>query len=98
MKQSQQLRTSLQTRQLPLLLGRLRMADWIEMPESDFAKEIETIEKDPLFKKLIFTEEQGEGGAIRRQKWPRSRLLSGFYEMNESVLAGGERVQVEESL
>lgn len=79
------------------LLGRLRMADWIEMPEREFATEIARLEKDPLFQKLFFGETEHRS-AIRRQRWPRGALSGSFYEVNESVVAGGERVKVEEIL
>jgi hypothetical protein len=83
--------------QRPALLGRLRMADWIEMPEREFAKEVETIEKDPLFQRLFFGSAEAPG-VIRRQRWPRGSLSGSFYEINDQVTAGGERVKVEETL
>lgn len=87
---------SLQNRQRLTVMGRLRMADWIEMPERDFAHEIEKLEKDPLFQKLYF----GDGripGALRRQRWPGGTLSGSFYEIDERSAAGpGERVGVEE--
>jgi DNA-binding transcriptional ArsR family regulator len=79
------------------IFGRMRMAEWIEMPEREFAREIETLEKDGLFRKLY----EGAGprpGAIRRQRWPRGRF-AGMSELNEQITAGkGERVKVEERL
>lgn len=88
---------NLKTRQRMALLGRLRMADWIEMPEKEFSKEIEKIEKDSLFQMLFF----GKGefkSVIRRQRWPHSRMSGSFYEVNEQITAGRERVEVEEKL
>lgn len=79
------------------LFGRLRMAEWIEMPESEFAREIEKIEKDPLFRKLYFGSEERRG-VIRRSRWPNSRFGGSFYEVREGLVAGGERVRVEETL
>jgi len=80
------------------LLGRLRMAEWIEMPEREFAKQVEETEKDPLFQKLYFGSEKLPG-AIRRQKWPGGRMSSSFFEGSAERVAGkGERVQVEEKL
>src|SRR5258708_38310102 len=77
------------------IFGRMRMAEWIEMPERDFAREIETIEKDGLFRKLY----EGSGprpGVIRRQRWPRGRF-AGMPELNDQVTPGsGERVKLEE--
>jgi hypothetical protein len=91
------LRIRLKAEQRLTLFGRLRMAELIEMPEGDFAGEIEKIEKDPLFKKLYLGTVQ-EPGIIRRQRWPHGRFSGTFYEINEQVLAGGERVRVEEGL
>jgi hypothetical protein len=79
------------------VLGRLRMADWIEMPERQFALEIKKVEKDPLFQKLYF----GEGSlpsAIRRRRWPNSKLSGSFYDVDEGRVSSTERVGVEEQL
>jgi hypothetical protein len=91
------MKMTVQTRQKQALLGRLKMADWIEMPEREFAREIADIERDPLFKKLHFGGAESPG-VIRRQRWPRGRMAGSFFEFNEAVLAGGERVRVEELL
>src|ERR1039458_963630 len=94
MRQTQGL--ALQNRQRLTVMGRLRMADWIEMPERKFAHEVEKLEKDPLFQKLYF----GDGsipGAVRRQRWPGGKLAGSFYEIDERTATGaGERVGVEE--
>lgn len=79
------------------VLGRLRMADWIEMPEREFAREIERVEKDPLFCKL-YHGSPGLPSAIRRRRWPGGKLAAGFYEVDESRVSAGERVDVEGSL
>ena len=76
------------------ILGRLRMADWIEMPERKFAQEVERVEKDPLFKKLFFGA-PGLPSAIRRRRWPGAKLSSSFYDVDESRVASSERVDVE---
>ncbi|MDE2313188.1 MAG: hypothetical protein KGL04_03320 [Elusimicrobia bacterium] len=92
------MKTSLDMKQRPLLMGRMRMAAWLEMPEKEFAREIQNIERNPLFLKLHFGEAQYPG-VIRRQRWPRADFSGGFYEINEKVTAGrGERVRVEELL
>jgi hypothetical protein len=79
------------------LFGRMRMAEWIEMPERDFAREIERLEKDALFKKLYFGN-PAVAGALRRQPWPRASF-AGMAEIDERVMGGGgERVKVEEGL
>ncbi len=93
MKQSLGLRTE----QRLAVLGRLRMADWIEMPEREFARQVETVEKDPLFRKL-YHGTAALPSVIRRQRWPRAKLSSGFYDMDESRMAAGQRVDVEGTL
>ncbi|MBI5630025.1 MAG: hypothetical protein HY921_03970 [Elusimicrobia bacterium] len=93
----QSLSQTLKIQQRMALLGRLRMAELIEMPEGDFAREVEKIEKDPLFCKLYFAGRENPG-VIRRQRWPRGRLSGGFYELNERTAAASERVKVEELL
>lgn len=95
MTPKQNLKMTLRTDQRMALFGRLRMAEWIEMPEREFAREIERLEKDDLFRKLYFGERE-RPGVIRRQRWPRSRF-AGIGELNEHITAGsGERVRVEE--
>lgn len=93
----QNLKLTMRTDQRMALLGRLRMAEWIEMPEREFAKEVETLETDHLFKKLCFGTSE-EPGVIRRQRWPAGRFTGSLFEVNERVVAGGERVRVEELL
>lgn len=89
---------NLKANQRLALLGRMRMAEWIEMPEKEFARQVEETEKDPLFQKLFFGSSDLPG-AIRRQRWPGGRLSSSFYEGGaERVIGKGERVQVEEML
>lgn len=79
------------------ILGRLRMADWIEMPEREFANEVKRVEKDPLFCKL-YHGAPGLPSAIRRRRWPGGKLSTGFYDVDESRVSGGQRVDVEGSL
>lgn len=93
MKQSLGLRTA----QRLAVLGRLRMADWIEMPEREFARQVESVEKDPLFRKL-YHGTSALPAVIRRQRWPRAKLSAGFYDMDEGRMAAGERVDVEGKL
>ncbi|MCX5789944.1 MAG: hypothetical protein NTX64_15790, partial [Elusimicrobia bacterium] len=88
-------RLTMQSQQRLALLGRLRMAEWIQMPEREFSRQVEEIEKDPLFRKLFFSE---GSGVIRRQRWPGGRYGGSFYELQEGTLATGERVRVEEAL
>jgi len=78
-------------------MGRLKMARWFGMREPDFAREVEKLEKDPLFVKLAGGL-PGRPPAIRRQPWPRSRFAGGLYDFDEGRLSRGERVDVEEMM
>jgi len=73
------------------------MADWIEMPEREFARQVEKVEKDPLFRKLYFGSTRLPS-VIRRRRWPGGRLSPSFYDVDESRVASGERVDVEGKL
>jgi hypothetical protein len=85
------LAAGLRQQQRLAVFGRMRMAEWIEMPEREFAREIALLERDALFLKL-------RDGAVRRQRWPRARF-AGIGALNEAVTSGGgERVRVEERL
>jgi len=88
---------SVRAEQRLAILGRLRMADWIEMPEREFAQEVKRVERDPLFRKLYYGA-PGLPCAIRRRRWPGGKLCSGFYDVDESRLSAGQRVDVEGSL
>lgn len=76
------------------LLGRIRMAEWMEMKEADFAREIERIEKDALFRRLL-------SGApdcpalVRRRPWSSGWIRGGWFEFQEDLLAGKQDVPVE---
>lgn len=98
MKNKGNLGLGLKADQRLTLFGRLRMAEWIEMPEAEFAREIAGVEKDPLFKKL-YLGTGSESGAIRRQRWPRGSFGGGgLFEVAERTSASGERVRIEERL
>jgi hypothetical protein len=90
MKQGLQLRTD----QRLALFGRLKMAQWIEMPEKEFTAVVDSLERDPLFKKL-FDGTSALPAAIGRQRWPRSRFHNRFYEVNEGLVAGAQTAEVE---
>ena len=93
MKQNQKI--SLQNSQRLTVMGRMRMADWIEMPEREFAGEIAKLEKDPLFQKLYF----GDGripSAGAPQALARASLPGRSTRSTSARRRSGERVGVEE--
>lgn len=87
----------LRTEQRLTLFGRLKMAEWIEMPEREFAGVLKKLEEDPLFQKL-FRGLSGLPGVLRRQRWPLGRFSNAFYEMNEQTPAASGSAEVEKLL
>lgn len=87
----------LKTDQRMAVLGRMKMAEWIEMREEDFAREIAGLEQDPLFRKLR-SGAPGQRALIHRQRWPGGSMAAGFYEVNEELARGKHSVEVEQKL
>lgn len=93
----QNLSLTLKTDQRLALIGRMRMAEWIEMPEGQFSQEISKLEKDPLFQKLYLGLPKTPG-VIRRQKWPAGRLGQSFYALDERLASSAGSVNVDKML
>ena len=74
--------------QRTVLLGRVKMAQAIKMPETEWAKLISEIEKDPLFREMMGTRSVG-AKIVHYKRFDRSGISSQFYEMQESRIAGG---------
>ncbi|MEK7287081.1 MAG: hypothetical protein AAB091_00785 [Elusimicrobiota bacterium] len=68
------------------LIGRLKAASLLSLPEREFAKLIVQIESEPLFQKLFFPG-KSLPRVIRRQPWPGMRLAKGFYEAGQVAQA-----------
>ena len=76
------------------LLYRLNFASLLKMPESDFAKMIAEIEKDPFVQKLMYPKDP-QWKVLAKKRFPNSRLSSSFYEMDERVQGSPQSVDVE---
>jgi len=84
---------SLQMRQELRQVLRMEQASLLEMPEEEFHKLIAEIEKSPLFKRLYRKE-----GLIRYQRFPRTDISSGFYQLKEEAIADEGSPDVESLL
>ncbi|MCJ7646880.1 hypothetical protein MUO65_08330 [bacterium] len=73
-----------QTKQLLRLVGRVKLAELIELSERDFAKTIKKIENEPLFKKL-FSPSNPQEKVVSYRPFPRSELSKSFYELKEDI-------------
>jgi DNA-directed RNA polymerase specialized sigma54-like protein len=85
--QSQQMRQELSQ------VLRMEQSNLLEMPEDDFHKLVAEIEHSPLFQRL-FQEER----VIRHQRFPRTEISSGFYQLKENVTADKSSLDVESLL
>ena len=83
-----------QTKQLLKLIGRIKLADLIELNERNFAEIIKKIENDPLFKKL-FSPSNRQEKVLSYNRFPRSRLAKSFYELKEDIVADRNSPDIE---
>ncbi len=84
---------SLQMRQELSQVLRMEQASLLEMPEEEFQRLIAEIERSPLFQRLYQKEK-----VIRRQRFPRTDISSGFYQLKEEAVADNSPLDVESLL
>ncbi len=84
---------SLQMRQELTQILRMEQANLLEMPEDEFNRLITEIEQNPLFRRLYQREK-----LIRHQRFPRTDISSGFYQLKEEIAADSGSVDVESLL
>lgn len=70
-----------------VLLGRLKMAQAIKLPESEWAKMLSDVEKDPLFQEMVGAKNQGQQ-IITFRRYGRSGIATQFYEMQDADVVG----------
>ena len=86
-----------QVSQRTVLVGRVKMAQAIKMPESEWAKIIADIEKDPLFRELLDAKSDGHM-IVRYKRFGHTRISGQFYEMQDVDVAGASGGQSPEAL
>ncbi len=73
--------------QRTVLVGRVKMAQAIHLPETEWAKIISDIEKDPLVRELLDANLEGHP-IIRYKRMGRSGMSYQFYEMQDADVVG----------
>lgn len=71
-------------RSLQQLVPRLKMARVLAMPEDSFGQLVLSVERDPLFRKFLHTDDPRRK-LFSYQRFPRTGLTSGFLEMRDDV-------------
>jgi len=84
---------SQQMRQEQRQVLRMEQANLLEMPEDEFQRLIVEIEMNPLFQRFYQKEK-----LVRHQRFPRTDIASGFYELKEEIVAGKGSADVESLL
>lgn len=84
----------LQVKQIPKLMGRLKLTNFIKLSEVDFTKFVKKIEDDPLFKRLIYPENKKEK-IISFKRFSRAGLSESFYQVKEERLIDKSSPDVE---
>jgi len=81
LKQTQKL----QAKQIPRLIGRMKLSNFIELSERDFAEFVKRVEEDPLFKRLTYPSSKEEK-AITQKRFNGTRMSRCFYELREDMV------------
>lgn len=71
-------------RSLQQLVPRLKIARILSMPEDSFGQLVLSVERDPLFRKFLHTDDPRRK-LFSYQRYPRTALTSGFLEMRDDV-------------
>lgn len=77
-----------QVLQRMVLVGRVKMAQAIEMPESEWAHLLSDIERDPLFKELVDARSEGRP-IVRFKRFARTEISGQFYDEQDANVVGG---------
>jgi len=80
--------------QRTVLLGRVKMAQAIKLPEAEWAKLLSEVERDPLFQELLGAQTSGQK-VIKYKRYGRCGISGQFYEMQDVNVAGGSGVSPE---
>jgi hypothetical protein len=74
--------------QRTVLLGRVKMAQAIQLRESEWARMLSEVERDPLFQDLL-SAKIGDRRIIRYKRFSRTHLSGQFYESQDVNVVGG---------
>jgi hypothetical protein len=70
-----------------VLVGRVKMAQAIQMPESEWAQMLSEVERDPLFQELLGARSEGRR-IVRFKRFAHTGISGQFYEMQDAEVVG----------
>jgi len=76
------------------LVGRVKLAQAIQMPEREWAKILQDIERNPVFQELFYSG-AGTSRIISYKRYGRAELSQQFYDVSELNIAGNTVVSPE---
>jgi hypothetical protein len=71
-------------RSLQQLIPRLKIARVLSMPEDSFGQLVLSVERDPLFRKFLHTDDPRHK-LFSYQRYPRTGLTAGFLELRDDA-------------
>lgn len=75
----------LQTKQTFRLIGRMKLSNFMELSERDFAEFVKRVEEDPLFKRLTYPSSKEEK-AVTQKRFNGTCMSRFFYELREDMV------------
>lgn len=82
---------------IPKLIGRVKLANFMGMPENNFAYFINKIENNPLFRRLTYPDRKEEI-IISYRRLYRADLSKQFCELKEEIIANRDSFDVQQLL
>lgn len=77
-------RPNLKNQVTPQLWGRIKLSNFMEIPEEEFRQQINQIESHPIFKKLVTPDDQ-QSKIISYQRFPQTDINRNFCQLNEEI-------------
>lgn len=74
-----------QIKQVQKLISRIKLSNFLSLPENEFAQLIRKIESNPLFRKLMYPSNPKEK-IFAYGRYPKTNISSSFYELKEEIL------------
>jgi len=81
----------------PQLMGRIKLTDFITMPEDKFYRLIKDIEDSEVFKKLAWPEDR-KTKIISYKRYPNTSLNKKFYEFKEEITSDTKTPDIQNAL
>lgn len=85
---------STKTSILPRTYGQIKLANFINIPEKEFQQYIHRVEKNPLFKKLMYPQ-QSEERVITYKRFPYTNFSRNFLQLKEEITPSGGAPDIE---